>query len=140
METILELFQEWKKCQKDCIKTLLGVSDSAEPFITENVNRCQFIREVIEKEPKYRPFNSITELIEHWEKNYGNSNRPKGTMPLIWIRPKTSDGSMKEALLVTEYWSDGVCSTYSQGTISWESLFNEFEFLDGKTCGVEVEE
>lgn len=127
---------EIEQADGDCVKTLLGVAEgSAEPFITENVCRCQFIREVIEEEPTYRPFNSVEELIEHWEKNYGNSNRPKGTMPLIWVKHKNNN----LCFLITRYETNknSVCVSESSQWFNLENLFEFYEFLDGKPTGVE---
>ena len=45
----------------------------------------------IKPEPKRRPFKSCDELIRFWESHYCNGNRPKGTMPLIWVKLKEND-------------------------------------------------
>ena len=40
----------------------------------------------IKKKPKYQQFIDCDELIQFWETHYGNGNRPKGTLPLIWVK------------------------------------------------------
>ena len=81
----------------------------------------------------YRPFKDCEELVKHWDTHFGSSNRPKNTMPLIWVRGKIS-------------WSVNLITSYNinENRVSIQNvwfylseLFGRYEFLDGSKCGVE---
>lgn len=88
----------------------------------------------IKREPKYRQFVDCDELIQFWESHYGNSNRPKGTMPLIWVKRDvysylvTGFDFNCDEVLINKDWYEMI------------DLFKVFTFLDGKPCGIEVTE
>ena len=83
--------------------------------------------------PKYRPFNSVDELIERW--NFLNPcTRPSYTMPLIWVKHKESD----TVELVTAFCKDGV--EMGGSYMTWDLFFDTMVFLDNSPCGVEIKE
>ena len=96
----------------------------------------------IKPKSKSRPFSDIKELVAHWDLMYSTSNRPSGTMPLIWVKHKESgsvflvtgfDNNTEEAygikrkacVFIEDMWKD------------MDDLYKDFTFLDGKPCGVE---
>ena len=81
------------------------------------------------EEPKYRPFKSVDELVQYWDNNY-DSNRPKHTMPLIWVEAK--DVCVKD--FITSFDANEV--RVQDNWITLDSLFKTHLFLDGKPCGV----
>lgn len=96
----------------------------------------QFIREVIEDEPSYRPFKSIAELVEYWCKNNNNLWQHRNlTIPLIWVKDKNTGHNC----LIIEYNKDCVFMNGDDVGVSMEELFNEYEFLDGSPIGVVIE-
>lgn len=111
--------------------------DSSFPFITDGqVNDYEFIREVIEDEPSYRPFKSIAELVEYWCKNNNNLWQHRNlTIPLIWVKDKNTGHNC----LIIEYNKDCVFMNGDDVGVSMEELFNEYEFLDGSPIGVVIE-
>jgi len=44
----------------------------------------------VKPELKCRPFVSIEELVDWWEKHYQDKKRPEHTMPLIWVIEETT--------------------------------------------------
>ena len=88
----------------------------------------------IKTEPKYRQFIDCDELIQFWESHYGDSNRPKGTMPLIWVKRDVYSHLVTgfdfncDEVLIDKDWYEMI------------DLFKVFTFLDGKPCGIEVTE
>ena len=88
----------------------------------------------IKTEPKYRQFIDCDELIQFWESHYGNSNRPKGTLPLIWVK----NGDYLSLITSFDIYSDEVLIDGTRYDL--KDLFKAFIFLDGKPCGIEVTE
>lgn len=87
-------------------------------------------------EDKYVPFDTVQELIDCWDNKYPqNKSRPKGTMPLIWIKEKESD----IRIVITEYYFERDCHEADVGTsrdyITLERLFYDYTFLDGSVIG-----
>ena len=88
----------------------------------------------IKKEPKYRQFIDCNELIQFWETHYGNSNRPKGTLPLIWVE----SGEYRSLITSFDISCDEVL--INKNWFELTDFFKCFRFLDGKPCGIEVTE
>ena len=82
MLPIIQVFAEGKEIEVDTREQGWKVCDNLK-FDSEPENYR------IKKEPKYRPFESCDELIQFWDKHYTNGNRPKGTLPLIWVKRKS---------------------------------------------------
>ena len=90
----------------------------------------------IKPEPEHRPFNSCDELIRFWDKHCGNGVRPKGILPLIWVKCKLT---AFECFITDFNRPDG--ELYIHGDwFNLEDLFDKWEFLDGTPCGAEVTE
>lgn len=82
------------------------------------------------KEDKYVPFENTQELIEAWEKKCpANKDRPKGTMPLIWIKEKEDE----YVYLISDFYKTSIGT--SSKILNFESLFEEYTFADGSACG-----
>ena len=82
-------------------------------------------------EKKYRPFKNVDELVQYWDDHYGNSNSPKATMPMIWVKSKQT--GFKYSVFGFSVFD--ICVSGS-----WESLnafYDKYEFLDNTPCGVE---
>ena len=91
----------------------------------------EFLKKVHSK--KYVPFENTQEFIEAWEKKYpSNKNRPKGTMPLIWIMPKDNQNNVS---LITDFGEKEIGT--SLNIITFESLFKKWLFADCTPCGKE---
>lgn len=85
-------------------------------------------------EKKYRPFRDCEELVKHWDIHYGSLNRPKNTMPLIWVRGKIS----RSVNLINSYHENESRVAIQNVWFYLDELFDRYEFLDGSPCGVEV--
>lgn len=85
-------------------------------------------------EPVYRPFKDIQELkstflrLLHFTAIYVN------TEPIIWVRSKSS---VTSTFMITHFnGSMGTVHLFSSMSVSLETLFNDYTFLDGTPCGV----
>lgn len=84
-------------------------------------------------EKKYRKFKDCEELVKHWDTHYGSINRPKNTMPLVWVRGKKSNS----VNLITAYNVNESRVSIQNVWFFLSELFDKYEFLDGTPCGVE---
>lgn len=75
-------------------------------------------------EPKYRPYESVDEWVKDFDERFP-SKRPEYSMPLIWMKDKTS-GSVR---LVD------ILSSLSD----LKGYFRYYNYLDGTTVGKKVE-
>ena len=67
-----------------------------EPIFTRDEYR-------IKPKSEYVPFDTVQELIDSWDNKYPqNKNRPKGTMPLIWVKSKQKN----RVYLITDFLFD----------------------------------
>jgi hypothetical protein len=83
--------------------------------------------------PKYRPFNSVDELVSRWD-SINPCTRPANTMPLIWVKHKYSE----TVELITTFCKDGV--ELGGCYMDWDIFFDVMVFLDNTPCGVEIKE
>lgn len=81
------------------------------------------------KEPTYRPYESVEEMVADYDKRFGNHGRPKNTMPLIWVRHR-GDGSI--CLLTTFPQTEDMKCIF-------DTEFDFHEYLDGTPFGKLVE-
>ena len=81
------------------------------------------------KEPTYRPYESVEEMVADYDKRFGNHGRPKNTMPLIWVRHR-KDGSI--CLLTTFPQTEDMKCIF-------DTEFDFHEYLDGTPFGKLVE-
>ena len=115
--------------------------DSKDPWkeITgfDDLSLHDFVHYEYRVQPEKRvPFDTIDELITHWEKmNPGCTNRSKCSMPMIWIKSR-KDGSI---YLITEFYPNRYNDTYdvstTDGFSSFDDLFRDFTFLDDSIIG-----
>lgn len=92
------------------------------------------------EEKTFRPFKDCDELVEFWTKHYQSTRKPMYTKPLIWVRLKC-DG--RERLIVAfgkGFGTDFVEIGNKAKAVPLQKLFDDYEFLDGKPCGMEVKE
>jgi hypothetical protein len=126
---IRRAYNEGKQIQfKDWNDDWVDVAD--EPLLKNGEYRIK------PNEIKYVPFDTVQELIDCWDNKYPqNKSRPKGTMPLIWIKEKEKD----IRTFITEYYFERDCHEADVGTsrdyISLKSLFYDYTFLDGTVIG-----
>ena len=90
----------------------------------------------IKPEVESVPFDSVQELIDAWDNKYPqNKNRPKGTMPLIWIKEKEKN----RVHLITNFYFERVLMEYDVGTSDYhftlKELFENYTFADGSIIG-----
>lgn len=86
------------------------------------------------KEPAYRPFRDIDELVDTWAKMMGYSAKRKSkTMPLIWVR-YGKDKPVVVAITGFDHKTGEICA--EGGWYNLLQMFNGFKFLDGTPFGV----
>lgn len=86
-------------------------------------------------EKKYRPFETIGELINEWVIKGGEWQHREKTMPLIWVRGKNC--SVNRLITSFDETENGDRVMICGLDCSMEDLFNIYTFLDGSPCGVE---
>ena len=82
----------------------------------------------------FRPFKNCDELVAFWSKNYQTGFRPAFTKPLIWVRLKVD----KRERLIVAFGTDFVEIGNKSKAVTLQHLFEQYEFLDGSHCGMEV--
>ena len=101
---------------------------------------------------RYRPFQTVEELIQTWQKRTGGTYG-KYDMPMIWVRSNFN----KDAYLITHFDTEELEGEYMYITLNndWLSVNDMLtyrdkgrdedddcelglSFLDGSPCGVEV--
>ena len=92
-----------------------------------------------EPKPKYVPFETLDEFIESYKKaeeriGYSNTRNYIASCGM-WLRYNNN-----AIRLVTDIWTDGVYLGSDRLKTKWEELLRCYTFLDGSTCGKEVEE
>ena len=96
-----------------------------------------FIREIIEEEPKYRPYKDTAEMIDDFKKRFcSHTTIPQYSMPLIWIENR----NVRFRFLVSTFGSDAVHVEGSEiySWLSMENLFRYMNYLDGSPVGKDV--
>lgn len=138
-----EVIKGWFEGKTVQFRYLDNNSREVEPWYTMkfdgDLNGWDFIKYEYRIEPsedKYVPFDTVQELIDCWDNKYPqNKSRPKGTMPLIWIKEKESD----IRIVITEYYFERDCHEADVGTsrdyITLERLFYDYTFLDDSVIG-----
>lgn len=115
-----------------CILAEVGENKNF-PFLSEFGFHFQFAREIIEEEPKYRPYKDVAEMIEDFKKRTRLVTYDF-CYPSIWI--KSCDGFVS---LITEFGFGCVWSSVHQVGISMKELFDSYTYLDGSPCGIKEE-
>lgn len=85
-----------------------------------------------EPEKKWRPFKDIQELRNAWSDKAGLSVDYEE--PMIWVRDKERPDITR---LIIAFNADHKSVSLAGYWCALESLFNDYEFLDGTPCGVE---
>lgn len=124
----------------DCLTDIR--KEAACTFVDKNGSGWILI--IIKKEepkPKYVPFENADEFIEAYDStNYSGKNGTAENKMLnyggIWLRNKNDDSMY----MVIEIWNDGVVLGSDQIATPWKYILDEYTFIDGSTCGKEVEE
>ena len=126
---IIQAFAEGKEIEADTFESGWKVCDD----LTFNSAPEKYR---IKREPKYRPFESCDEFIQFWESHYGNGNRPKGTMPLIWVKNKQAG----YVYIVIGFDKNGNEIKINDHWFNFTVLFDTYTFIDDTLCGIEVTE
>lgn len=115
-------------------KTLLRIGCSVNPFVVDDT-KFTFIREVIDDSPKYRPYETVDELVADWKAKASTRFVSHDLrMPPIWVK-KTL-----ERWMITGFDKDGGCNVFiGYYWVTLEELFEKFTYLDGTPCGKEVD-
>ena len=126
----------------DCLTNIS--KEKACPFSDKNGSAWTLI--IIKKEEpkpksKFIPFESADEFIDAYDNaNYsvkhGTAENKLFNYGGIWLRNKNDDSMY----MVIEIWNDGVVLGSDQIATPWKYILDEYTFLDGTTCGKEVEE
>ena len=90
---------------------------------------------------EYKPYVTVDEFIQDFQERFPTAvPRPAYTKPLIWVRLK-SDG--RERLIVAfgkGFGTDFVEISNKAKPVFLQKLFDDYEFLDGTPCGMEVKD
>ena len=93
------------------------------------------IKDECEEAVESAPFDSVQELIDAWDEKYPqNKNRPKGAMPLIWIKTKQKN----RVYLITDFLFEQMygCNVGTEtDNLSLKELFENYTFADGTVIG-----
>lgn len=89
-----------------------------------------FIREVIEDEPKYRPYKDTDEMVSDFCERFG-FEETDFAVPMIWIRNKVSNARK----LLTYFGDDYVKASDVMHDVSY--LLHDYTYLDGSPVGKE---
>lgn len=84
-----------------------------------------------EQKPKYRPFKSINELIDTWEKMMGYTAR-SNCMLTIWVKDKNFSKTF--AITSFDFGNDILGLDFAHYSLA--AVFDCFTFLDGSPFGV----
>lgn len=99
--------------------------DSCTDFI-----ECQgIIFNEVKKEPKYRPYKDVDEMIADWKDRFNAKDWPIYSMPLIWL---SWDGTL---VFITGFKKSMV--DVEGYTKTMHEIFDFFTYLDGSPCGKE---
>ena len=116
-----------------------GIGSVTHPFGIENgigdVSMWKYIYPAEEKpkEEKYRPFESVDELVDVFKMHVCNNPKmPPNAMPLIWLKYKNSNS----VCMVTGFTDTGI--EMGAEFQSWGFLIERMTFFNGYPCGVEV--
>lgn len=89
----------------------------------------------VKEEPKYRPYESIEELINDFcERSYAKRS-PMGE-PYIWVKNKET--GIKD--LITGFDEKSVTVRIGVSWYSENLIFEDYTYLDGSPCGKKIEE
>ena len=112
--------------------TIKCIRDTANfRFQTEDNNYYAFAYLVERAAENWRPYKDVNELITAWQEKTGITARPN-TMPLIWVRNKIYSG----IACITCFYRERSDLAISGCICALDSMFKEYEFLDGTPCGV----
>ena len=133
----LMMYVEGKKEEEPAKVFKLGTF--SHPFGVEdamgNVDVWKYIYPAEEKqqEEKYRPFESVDELVDAFKMHVCNNPKmPPNCMPLVWLRYKGSNS----VCMITGFTDNGV--ELGGEFKSWVSLLEGMAFFNGYPCGVKV--
>ena len=85
---------------------------------------------------EYKPYETVHEFIQDYQDRFPTTNpRPCYTLPFIWLRNKNKKDE-RELVYCFRNLVIKMDNTY------WDmnDLFNQWEYLDGSPCGMEVKE
>lgn len=89
--------------------------------------------EEVHQEEKYRPFESVDELIDTFKMHVCNNPKmPPNCMPLVWLKYKNSNS----VCMITGFTDNGI--EMGAEFQSWGFLFERMTFFNGYPCGVKV--
>ena len=110
---------------------------------TEALARCYFLDgtkcgqkiKVVDDSKRYRPFQSPQEFLQFYhftcgELSYGSF---ESTLCCSGIWLKTENNIFENVVSLGD---DGLRIAHSDGVVTWEKLYNRYNFLDGSVCGV----
>lgn len=124
------------------LKELLDPTENfrflAENLVGDDVSWNLFYLVEEPKEKKYRPYKDTEEMIDDF---FSRGCTPR-ELPLIWIKAKNSKLNLGKAIF--QFAENAVYVASELGymgilTLSMPQLLEEYTYLDGTPCGVEVE-
>lgn len=132
----IDSFADWVDCHRPrwCKECLYRIKPDCPCEDGIDSKACSGCPQDEARRQTFRPFKDCDELVEFWSKNYQTGFRPAYTKPLIWVRLKC-DG--RERLIVA-FGTDFVEIGNKAKAVTLQKLFDDYEFLDVKPCGVEV--
>ena len=103
--------------------------DKSLPFLSDHSESYQFAREIIEEDPKYRPYKDTDELKADFFKDCPEMS--KRHRPAIWVVSKFGS-----EFQIGGFTYKGKCVLISGDHYSMQELFDLFTYLDGTPCGI----
>lgn len=82
----------------------------------------------------YRPYKDCDELIDSYKRKHCIVNN-EDVMPAIWVKNNNDDTKR----LITTFGKDFVKVGVKSKPVSMEMLYEDYEYLDGTPCGVNLE-
>lgn len=114
--------------------------NSLGPFIVDGSPYACIIVKKEDPKPKYVPFESIEEFVERYTEVKEGTEFGTFEDNLLqcgmWIKSKDDD-DLSQVTVIREY---GICIDTMSTIVSWKNLLDDFEFIDGSSCGRLVEE
>lgn len=126
--------------------------DGNNPFMVKGILSTTYWSCIIPKKeepkpnPKYIPFENLTEFLDAYKNLKGCLNEEASYLSKngIWLKGKISEAYR----MVTEIWDSGIVigdnnivilesAAFNEVTL-WQELLKSYTFLDGSHCGKEV--
>jgi len=101
------------------IDTMTFTKDTDSPFYSGNPSEIgtmfQFILEILDEEPQYRPYESCDEMIADFKERFKDYEEAKFRIPLIWTRGR--DNPVPSLIDCFSYFDEETFISYFDGCV-----------------------